>query len=54
MKVIPSTLIVLMLFTPVLLHAQNNIKGTVKNTATGEAASAVSVTIKNSTEGTYA
>ncbi|MBX3258035.1 MAG: TonB-dependent receptor [Chitinophagaceae bacterium] len=53
MKTIHLSLIAVMLLASTLLHAQQIIKGTVKNAVTGEAASAVSVTIKHSTEGTY-
>lgn len=38
---------------PDSLRAQNIIKGTIKNSATQEAAYAVSVRVKNGTEGTY-
>ncbi|GAO45486.1 TonB-dependent receptor [Flavihumibacter petaseus] len=53
MKVIQSMLTVVLVFTSALLFAQAGIKGTVKNKATGESAPAVSVSIKNSSEGTY-
>ena len=51
-KIILSFLLLTFSFAGIL-NAQNIIKGTIKNTITNEEAPAVSVTIKNSSEGTY-
>lgn len=51
-KIILSFLFLMFSFA-VISNAQNVIRGTIRNSVTNEGAPAVSVTIKNSSEGTY-
>lgn len=53
MRKILTVFLLLQIFFVGVLNAQNIIRGTITNSATGEEAPAVSVIVKSTTEGTY-